>query len=77
MQQNANELDQVRAERLNAADARDKEAWEADEAARAQSEKYGGRGAFVSRLNRRAGEIDLADRLRRGRRNIEREQAAY
>jgi len=77
MQQNANELDQVRAECLSAADAQDKTAQEADMAARAQSEKYGGRGAFVSGLNRRAGEIDLADRLRRGRRNIEREQAAY
>jgi len=77
MQKNANELDKVRTERLSAADAQDKAAQQADAAARAQAEKYGGRGAFVSGLNRRAGELDLADRLRRGRRNIEREQSAY
>ncbi|KLJ13088.1 hypothetical protein EMPG_11954 [Blastomyces silverae] len=77
MQQSANELDQARATRLAAAEEREREEREAEEAARAQSSKYGGKGRFVSGLNRRAGEIDLADRLRRGRRNIEKEQEAF
>ena len=74
MQQNAQSLDDIRAERVRAAEERDRAQREADEAARAESSKYGGRGAFVSGLNRRAGDIDLADRLRRGKRNIEKDQ---
>jgi hypothetical protein len=77
MQQSAEELDRARADRISAAEAREKARQEAEEAARAESGKYGGRGAFVSGLNRSAGDIDLADRLRRGRRNIERGQEAY
>lgn len=77
MQQSAEDLDQARAARLKAAEERDKAEREAEEAARAESSKYGGKGAFVSGLNRRAGDFDLADRLRRGKRNIEKEQEAY
>lgn len=77
MQQNASELDQVREHRLRATEARDKAQRETDEAARAETSKFGGRGAFVTGLNRRAGEIDLSDRLQRGRRNLEKEQEAY
>ncbi|KMU84536.1 pre-mRNA-splicing factor CWC25 [Coccidioides immitis H538.4] len=71
------ELDHARASRLSAAEARENAQREAEEAARAESSKYGGKGAFVNGLNRRAGDIDLADRLRRGRRDIEKEQEAY
>lgn len=74
MQQNAEELDEVRATRIKATEARDRAAREAEEAARAESSKYGGRGAFVNNLNRSAGELNLSDRLQRGRRNIERDQ---
>ncbi|KUL82947.1 hypothetical protein ZTR_10268 [Talaromyces verruculosus] len=77
MQQNANELDQVRASRLAAADAREKAEREADEAARARTSKDGGKGAFLSNINKRAGELDLSERLQRGRRNVEKEQEAY
>ncbi|KAL1987699.1 hypothetical protein VTN96DRAFT_2539 [Rasamsonia emersonii] len=77
MQQNANDLDRIRAERLAAADARERAEREADEAARAQTSKYGGRGAFLSSVSRRAGELDLSERLRRARGNIEKEQEAY
>lgn len=77
MQQNANELDSMRAGRLAAADVREKAAREQDEAARAQTSQYGGRGAFLSGVNRRAGELDLGERLRRGRGNVEKEQEAY
>ncbi|KAI1919852.1 RNA-splicing factor [Ophidiomyces ophidiicola] len=77
MQQNAEELDRDRTSRLTAAEQRDKAEREVDDAARAKASKYGGKGAFVNALNRRAGDIDLADRLRRGRRNVEKEQEAY
>lgn len=77
MQQNANELDEERTRRINAAEERDKAEREAEEAARAESSKYGGRGAFVNNIHRRAGDIDLADRLQRGKKNLEKEQEAY
>lgn len=77
MQQNATELDKMRTERLAAADARERAEREADEAARARTSKDGGRGAFLSSVNKRAGDLDLSERLQRGRRNIEREQEAY
>lgn len=77
MQNNAIELDHVRADRLAAADAREKAEREADEAARARTSKDGGKGAFLSNINKRAGELDLSERLQRGRRNVEKEQEAY
>jgi hypothetical protein len=77
MQQNADDLDRMRAERLAAADARERAEREADEAARAQTSRSGGRGAFISSVNRRAGELDLSERLRRGRANVEKEQEVY
>ncbi|KAK2836997.1 hypothetical protein FQN49_006510 [Arthroderma sp. PD_2] len=77
MQQNADELHEDRARRINAAEARDREEKEAEEAARAESSKYGGRGAFVNNIHRQAGNIDLADRLQRGKKNLEKEQEAY
>lgn len=77
MQQNANDLDKMRAERIAAADAREQAEREADEAARARTSKEGGKGAFLSNINRRAGDLDLSERLQRGRRNVEKEQEAY
>lgn len=77
MQQNATDLDKMRSERLTAADAREQAEREADEAARARTSKDGGRGAFISGINKRAGDLDLSERLQRGRRNIEKEQEAY
>jgi hypothetical protein len=77
MQQNARALDEDRTRRLTAADAREHAEREADEVARAKSSKSGGRGAFINGINRRAGELDLSERLKRGRRNIENEQEAY
>jgi hypothetical protein len=77
MQQNANDMDKVRAERIAAADAREKAEREADEAARARTSKDGGKGAFLSSVNKRAGDLDLSERLQRGRRNVEKEQEAY
>ncbi|KAH8703744.1 Pre-mRNA splicing factor-domain-containing protein [Talaromyces proteolyticus] len=77
MQQNASDLDKMRAERLAAVDAREEAEREADEAARARTSKGGGKGSFLSGVNKRAGDLDLSERLQRGRRNIEKEQEAY
>lgn len=77
MQQAASELDQDRERRLAAVEARGKAEREADEAARTRTAKFGGKGDFVSGLNRRAGELDIGDRIRRGRGGMEREQEAY
>jgi Pre-mRNA splicing factor/N-terminal domain of CBF1 interacting co-repressor CIR len=77
MQQNASDLDNMRTDRLAAVDAREQAEREADEAARARTSKDGGRGAFLSNINKRAGELDLSERLQRGRRNVEKEQEAY
>lgn len=67
MQQAAGDLDAQRKARLAALDAQEHAEREADEKARADSAKwYGGaKGAFSGSLNRRAGEIGLAERLQR------------
>lgn len=71
------ELERMRAERLAKADAQEAAEREAEEKARAASSKLGGRGAFLTSVSRRAGELDLSERLRRSRGNVEREQEAY
>lgn len=72
MQDAASELDQVRAKRVAALDERERLEKEAEDAARAKSSKYGGKGDFVTGLNRKAGEIDIGERMRRGRQGLER-----
>lgn len=76
MQLNAGELEKARAHRMTQAEALDKANQATEEAARAESSKYGGKGAFVHGMNRRAGEMDLGERLRRGRGNVEKQQEA-
>jgi hypothetical protein len=77
MQQAAADMDRDRGRRIAAAEERDKAERDADDAARARTAKDGGRGDFLSGMNRKAGELDLADRVRRGRHGMEREQEAY
>ncbi|KAI9760337.1 MAG: hypothetical protein M4579_001741 [Chaenotheca gracillima] len=67
MQSAASELDLDRERRLADIAAREKSSFEAEEAARSRSSKYGGKGDFVMGLNRKAGDLDLAERVRRGR----------
>lgn len=76
MQQAASELDQDRERRLAAIAARDKVEAERDENARAQNAKYGGRADFVNGLNRKAGDMNLGERIGRGKAGMEREQEA-
>ncbi|KAL8952218.1 MAG: hypothetical protein Q9222_001873 [Ikaeria aurantiellina] len=73
MQENAVELDQDRHKRIAAIAKQEELDREADEAARARSAKYGGRGDFVHGLNRKAGDLDIGERMRRGRQNMGRE----
>lgn len=77
MQLAASELDQDREKRIAAMEEREKAHCEADEAARARSAKYGGKGDFVNGLNRKAGEMDLSERVRRGRAGMEREREQF
>ncbi|KAI4175112.1 MAG: hypothetical protein LQ343_001873 [Gyalolechia ehrenbergii] len=73
MQQNASELDQDREKRIAAIAEREDAERKADETARARSARYGGRGDFVQGLNRKAGDLDIGERMRRGRRGMGRE----
>jgi Pre-mRNA splicing factor/N-terminal domain of CBF1 interacting co-repressor CIR len=78
MQQAASELHQDRERRLAAIAAKDQEDAEMDDALRARNSKVGGRADFVNGLNRRViGEIDLGERMGRGKSGMEREQEAY
>lgn len=77
MQQAASELDQDREKRIAGIEERERADRDADEAARGRSAKYGGRGDFVHGLNRKAGELDLSERVRRGRGGMERERDEY
>ena len=72
MQADANDLDAVRSSRLAAIEERERVEREAEQKARDRSGRYGGRGDFVNGLNRRAGEMDIGERIKRGRGGLER-----
>lgn len=74
MQSDASQLDQDRERRLAAIAERDRIERESEEAARKRSAKYGGKGDFVMGLHRKAGDLDLAERVRRGRGNLRTER---
>lgn len=67
MQQAASELDQDREKRIAAIEAREEAEREADAIARSKSAKHGGKGDFISGLNRKAGALGIGERMRRGR----------
>lgn len=72
MQSNADEADAQRATRLAAIEERERVEREADQKARERSALYGGRGDFVHGLNRKAGEMDIGERIKRGKGGLER-----
>ena len=72
MQADANDLDAVRSNRLAAIKERERIEREAEQKARDRSGRYGGRGDFVNGLNRRAGEMDIGERIKRNRGGLER-----
>lgn len=71
MQADANDLDVQRSSRLKAIELEDQARREAEEKARERSSKYGGRGDFVHSLNKKAGEMELGDRIKRARGGLE------
>lgn len=75
MQQAALELDEGRQKRMMAIDAREKIEQAADDAARSQSAKLGGRGNFLNGVYRKVGALDIGETLRRGRGGLDRELA--
>ncbi|KAL8639392.1 MAG: hypothetical protein Q9228_003570 [Teloschistes exilis] len=73
MQENASELERDRERRIAAIAEQEKAEMQADEAARSRSAKYGGKGEFVHGLNRKAGDLDIGERMKRGRQGLGRE----
>ncbi|KAL8925590.1 MAG: hypothetical protein Q9172_002160 [Xanthocarpia lactea] len=73
MQTNATELDQNREKRIAAIAEMENQDKKADELARARTAKYGGRGEFVNGLNRKAGDLNIGERMKRGRQGLGRE----
>ena len=71
MQEAASELDQDREKRIATITERERVEREEEEKARAKSAKYGGKGNFVHGLHRKAGEMDIGERMRRGRGGLE------
>jgi hypothetical protein len=72
MQSNASALEQSRTERLSALAEKEALALAAEIEQRQKLGKLGSRGDFISSINRKAGELDLGERLSRGRRGLER-----
>ena len=72
MQSAASELDSDRASRLKAVEEREKREREEEERIRARSGKFaGGKGEFVTGMQRKVGEMGLAERMRRGKGDLE------
>ena len=71
MQADANDLDTARSNRIAAIEERERIEREAEQKARDRSGRYGGRGDFVNGLNRKAGEMDIGERIKRGRGGLE------
>lgn len=72
MQNDAADLDKAREARLAALAEKERADREADDRARAKSQKYGGRD-FANRLHNSTGHESLADRIGRGRQGLQRE----
>ncbi|KAK4697911.1 hypothetical protein P7C71_g254, partial [Lecanoromycetidae sp. Uapishka_2] len=71
MQADANDLENQRSNRLAALEEQERERREMEEKGRERSSKYGGRGDFVHNLNRKAGEMDIGQRMQRGRATLD------
>lgn len=70
MQANADQMNVDRAKRLTELSEKEKAELEKEEAARIYSSKYGGKGSFLSGVNKKAGDLDLGERVRRGRQTL-------
>ena len=75
MQSNADELDTGRVKRLAEIAEKEKADLVAEEEARKRSSRMGGKGQFMSALNKKAVDLDLGERVRRGKGTLMRETA--
>ncbi|EOO01675.1 putative pre-mrna-splicing factor cwc25 protein [Phaeoacremonium minimum UCRPA7] len=73
MQDAASNLDEARESRLAALAAKERAERDADDRAREKASKYGDDRAFAKNLHRSVGEKSLADRVGRGRQNLQRD----
>jgi hypothetical protein len=71
MQSAADDLDMQRSSRLQALEEQERARLDLEEKAREKSGKHGGRGDFVHGLNRKAGDMDMGERMKRGRGGLE------
>ncbi|KAK6361597.1 RNA-splicing factor [Orbilia blumenaviensis] len=67
MQADATDLDEARNRRLAALAERDRQEKDQDDTARRNNAKWGGKGSFITGLNQHAGNLDLAERVRRSK----------
>lgn len=74
MQQDASSLDQDREKRLAALAEKEKAERDVEEAARAQSSKYGTKGDFMHKVHRKAGDMSLGDRMGRSARGYQKDE---
>ncbi|KAI5801424.1 Pre-mRNA splicing factor-domain-containing protein, partial [Peziza echinospora] len=74
MQENAEALGSDRQKRLAELAEKEKAELEAEEAARMRSSRLGGKGEFMSALNKKAGNLDLGERVRRGKGTLVRDR---
>jgi hypothetical protein len=74
MQEAASNLDKDRDRRLTALDDAERQEREADDKARQRSAKYGGDRHFMNGLHRKAGDMNLAERIGRGRQGLQRDE---
>lgn len=74
MQANAEELVVDRQKRLAGLAEKEKVALQAEEEARKRSSRYGGKGDFMSALNRKTIDMDLGERVRRGKGTLVRDR---
>ena len=74
MQKAASELDEDREKRVSALNTREIAVREAEDAARVRAAKHGGKGDFLTGLHRKVGDMEIGERMRRGRGGLERER---
>ncbi|CUS08749.1 unnamed protein product [Tuber aestivum] len=67
---NASQMNADRAKRLAELAIMEKVELEAEEKARMRSSKLGGKGEFLTGVNRKVGDLDLGERVRRGRQTL-------
>jgi len=67
---NASQMNADRVKRLAELAITEKAELEAEEKARMRSSKLGGKGEFLTGVNRKVGDLDLGERVRRGRQTL-------